>query len=239
MLPGKVPPEPLTLTYDAPPVALPTNVFTNGELWTFGGWRNAWNGEIYEDGAVISNAYDVADGTNTLCAVWQLAALTDLSLAMHCYNLQWDNLDPNSNWSAVVDPGAGYEGSGSCARQTGGKQIGNYCLYASIPTNGVLSFQWKTSETEDYDKRGRLRISAVIDEFNVRTNIELEASSANVWQSSGDIVFQAGETVKIYNRGDGVTNDIDQMTWIPGQRCRYRHSPGSPRWRSMGTTAGS
>ena len=212
LLPGKEAPEPLTLTYDAPPVELPPNVFTHGELWTFGGWRNAWNGEIYEDGAMISNAYDVADGTNTLCAVW-LFAPTDLSLAMHCYDLQWETTSEKTlDWFAFDGTGAGYDGSDSCARQTGGNQWGiTDCLYAIIPTNGLLSFQWKTSRNGENDK---LRISADIGESNNRV-IELKASSNDVWQTSSNIVFYAGETVRIYNRGDGVTIDIDQMTWTP------------------------
>ena len=186
------------------------NTYELNELWRFGGWSNTWNGAVYADKASVMNAYDVADGTNTLVALWE-SNLPPLSRAMHCDNLLWYS-NGGETWNPVQYADAGYnpqtgEPSGSCARCEE-LETGVRYMFASVSTNGVLSFWWKSSAAES-----TLRVviySGKVDQY------DFSAAQKDVWQHEEiEIVADAQREVRFQNRDDCIV-DVDQMTWIPG-----------------------
>ena len=90
---------------------LQSNAYTR-VLYEFVGWASnpdaATNEVEYVDGAAASNLTAVANGTNTLYAVWQ-SQLSDLSVAVNCTNL----LLVSNNGAWGVDNDVGFESSSS------------------------------------------------------------------------------------------------------------------------------
>ena len=210
VMPGKEPMPLMTNRWDAAQ-ELPENVYTNGELLAFGGWSNTWNGAVYENQASVSNAYDVAGGTNTLVAVWN-SLLTDLSKAMGCTNLLWfaSGTKPNV-WTAVFEESVGYRQSGHCARRTemdGRSQF----MSAGVVTNGLLRFRWKSTEGGKLDVRLGSGTASP-------QSYSWDTSSKDDWQVAEYKVDDPnGNEIRITNVAD-VEVEIDAMTWFPGGKA--------------------
>ena len=135
--------------YDQPQ-NLTSNAYSRGELWRFDGWSNTVNGVVYADGESVSNLCAETDATNTLLAVWA-DNRTDLSRAMHCTNLQWNGvvmspLNGGNLWTVREGAGLGYDGSGSCAEQTG---VGGDVLVAAVTNSGTLTFWCRSASSSD------------------------------------------------------------------------------------------
>lgn len=182
------------------------NTYELNELWRFGGWSNTWNGAVYADKALVTNAYDVADGTNTLVAVWE-STLTDLSRAMGCTNLLWFPVGtPPDVWTPVFESGVGYQQSGHCARRTS-RDSQREEMHAGIATNGVLRLRWKS------EAGGKLSVRTITMDEKI---YEWDTSSGEEWQL---VVYEVGNLraheIIIVNDAD-VQVEIDAMTWIPG-----------------------
>lgn len=184
----------------------------------FSGWRDPVADVVYTNlPAVVSNLCDVADGTNTLFAVWKLS---DLSEAMHCTNLYWESVtnlwhSSKIEWAGAYGEGEGFEGSGSCVRQPALSEVGiPQMLTAKLAESGTLSFRWKGTTMA-------FNISKKRDDTEA-TSHRL-ASGADEWNYfSTNLVVTAETWVHIYNYTPNSAADIDQMTWTPeGGEPRY------------------
>ena len=177
----------------------------------FSGWRDPVADVVYTNlPAVVSNLCDVADGTNTLFAVWKLS---DLSEAMHCTNLYWESVtnlwhSSKIEWAGAYGEGEGFEGSGSCVRQPALSEVGiPQMLTAKLAESGTLSFRWKGTTMA-------FNISKKRDDTEA-TSHRL-ASGADEWNYfSTNLVVTAETWVHIYNYTPNSAADIDQMTWTP------------------------
>lgn len=169
------------------------------------GWSNTWNNVVYAKDDQVIEAYGRA-GTNNLVAVWA-DDRTDYSKAMHCDNLQWNftHADEKSTWSAITDPEAGFKGSGSCVRSEGQDVKNN--LIAEIPRKGTAEFVWKAAEAGAKLLIWDASANKMID--------ELEVQQADVWQLAS-FSLDGKKNVSLINE-DGVTIDIDQMTFTPAE----------------------
>ena len=203
-----------TCMYDTPFKLYGTNevTYTNG-AYDFIGWSNDVEKVIYTDmSKPVSNLCAIANGTNTLYAVWKLAPL---SAAMHCDNLRWKSYNPpnrstSNDWIAVFQPGVG-DGTDSCVRQTGATASDQKWLVAEVTTNGSLSFSWKPIGCN-----GKLSfwIGTEADSGNgSRTNLTGMAES---WSTFSTNNIPAGSWIHIYFYSSVGICDIDQMTWTPG-----------------------
>lgn len=209
---------PIALTYDAGPVTLESKepkTYTaykdRDGVKGFAGWSNTWNNVVYTNGSLVANAYDKA-ATNVLVAVWT-NCLSDLSLAMHCDNLQWDNFTPNQDctneWIAVDD---------SCARQFGTQDYDSeqQWLSAKVKANGRLSFLWMRSA----ESSGKLQfaMSTTDDSFgDSKTNLVESAGvtkGKNLSLFSIDVKSDKPFIHLRFNSTNG-SCDIDQMKWVP------------------------
>lgn len=180
----------------------------------FSGWRDPVADVVYTNlPVVVSNLCDVADGTNTLFAVWKLS---DLSEAMHCTNLYWESVtnlwhSSKIEWAGAYGEGEGFEGSGSCVRQPALSEAGiPQMLTAKLAESGTLSFRWKGTTMA-------FNISKERDDTEA-TSHRL-ASGADEWNYfSTNLVVTAETWVHIYNYTSNSAADIDKMTWTPGGR---------------------
>ena len=207
--------------------ALTVNGFTNETGLAFAGWTNYTDNVGYADGVTVSNLTAAANGTVTLSAVWDVG---ELSKAMHCDNLYWEN-QPNATsntWLAKYEEGIGY-GTDSCV-VTNGAQI-SYMI-AGVTTNGVLSFKWKANhkhehEESDADDRDGLKVGYYTDRNATATTFtdlgtlaRSEAEAQNeTWLAAEVEIEQSyfGNKSKIWLvlRSRRQSCFIDQMTWTP------------------------
>ena len=203
--------------------ALTVNGFTNEAGLAFAGWTNYTDNVGYADGVTISNLTAAANGTVTLFAVWDVG---ELSKAMHCDNLYWEN-QPNATnmtWLAKYEEGIGY-GTDSCV-VTNGAQL-SYMI-AGVTTNGVLSFKWKAnctvSATNEYDglKVGyytdRNVMATTFADLGTLARSEAEAQNETWLAAEVEIKqFYFGNKSKIWLvlRSRRQSCYIDQMTWTP------------------------
>ena len=209
--------EPTNVAYGAE-VELPANSFANSG-WEFKGWEYIDDsGAVtnhYADGATVKNLTTNDGATVTLVAQWG-DYQPELQRAVHG-NLPWDGinvspLDSPNKWHA--SPG-GYNGSGSCAEQTG---MAGDALTATVTTNGVLSF-WCRTLTEV----GKLclAVNQSQEAFwpeSVVTNIELSLKWRFV-EIAVDFSQHVQSRDKLYLRFavvyDDQTVQIDQVKWVP------------------------
>ena len=182
--------------------------FTNG-AYDFLGWSNDISKVIYTDRtASVSNLCAIADGTNTLYAVWKLAPL---SAAMHCDNLRWESysyMGRKNKWLPSPD--------GNGAYQTGAKSTEQQWLLAQVPTNGTLSFSWIPNGCFG-DKHLSVFIS---DNTNTISSITNLTGDGTKWESYTISDIPAEWYVHIYvsETSDMGLCIVDRMTWTPGGR---------------------
>ena len=205
-----VAPDVLTCAYDNPVNLTWTKKdggeFTNG-AYDFLGWSNDIAKVIYTDRtASVSNLCAIADGTNTLYAVWKLAPL---SAAMHCDNLRWESysyMGRKNKWIPSPD--------GNGAYQTGAASVEQQWLLAQVPTNGTLSFSWFPNGCV-----GTKHLSVFIsdDKESISTIANLTGDGTK-WESYTISDIPAGWYVHIYvsETSDMGLCLVDQMTWTPG-----------------------
>lgn len=127
----------LTCKYDQP-VTLPAATYSKG-IHDFAGWSNDVEKVIYADlSDPVSNLCAVANGTNTLYAVWK-SAIGPLSEAMGCDNLKWES----ATWKPGETSWTNDDETISCAMSEG---MGLATMQTtSATTNGTLRFWWKST----------------------------------------------------------------------------------------------
>ena len=199
----------LTNTYDTA-FKLPKATYSNG-AYDFAGWRDDVAGVVYTNlNESVSNLCTVANGTNTLTAVWELEPL---SAAMHCGNLKWElgqnqQLLASNPWKPLVGAGVGH-GSDSCVRQTGASTSSQYWLVAQVDTTGSLSFSWKPTGCD-----GVLRFwVGSKDDFSLDA-LRLSGTDGS-WLTFSTNGIPAGSWIHFYFYSSVGTCDIDRMTWTP------------------------
>ena len=196
-------------TFEAPP--------PGADFWQFAGWSNLTANAFYEPGATVSNLTAEAGGRVDLTAVWS-DSRPELSKAMHCDNLVWENAYSgtafaSNDWRTVYGSGVGY-GSDSCISNV----YSSAYLKANIYTNGMLSFQCKCTEMSDSQARLTFYLSSSL----------TAASNPEYFDVPAD-----GEWHSFTQRVDGVSASssklllfqnyvfgakpilIDQMKWVP------------------------
>lgn len=210
----------LTNRYDEATV-FPGNAFTpQSDLWRFSCWSNTVDGTTAAPGSPLLNLTAEPDATVVVDAVWA-TTLSDLSLAMHCYNLDWNNHVGGIEapiWIAEDGAGLGYNSSGSQVSQA---YRSPHSLQSAVSTNGTMSFYCKTES----GSAGAFRIwiaQNADDPFqgqnvhNLYTN-EVQLAAGGAWTKIEFEVPQNAEVlyVNIANRTDGDKLCIDMMTWNP------------------------
>ena len=190
------------------------------ELHVFAGWRNAIDGSLIKDEAIVSNLCAVANGTNTLVAIWKLD-VGEWSERMHCTNMVW-------GLAAVREEGRPQWTRDGVVAQEGGGWTKKEWLQATVKTNGVLRLQCRWVKSQENEDPVTLGVGFVASEdvgdFNsgsglTATNIVLQ--SAENWQTADISVRLQPETHQMVIRlvNFCLTNvgriEIDQVVWIP------------------------
>lgn len=211
--------EPIAASYDAA-VVLTSNSLTKTDHvfkhWTFGG-------DDYADGATVSNLTATAGETVTLVAVWETA----LTRAMHCTTLEWSGvvmtpLQGNNMWIAREGEGLGYNGSGSCAEQTG---VAGNALTAAVTTNGTLTFMCRNASAVDdalLDMSVNRRIDALLDKGEQLQAVATLPANSGWRQITVNIAPSehpgtGNLYIKFTVRTGSAVIQIDQMVWSPGE----------------------
>lgn len=198
--------------YDQP-VTLPEATYDHG-AYDFIGWSNDVEKVIYfktDFAKPVSNLCAIADGTNTLYAVWKLS---ELSAAMHCDNLRWYS-HPYEDDSETYFNEWRPKSNGEGVWQTGGHITDQQWLMALVPTTGTLSFKWKPVGCQN---RYSLSYWITNDEDSWFTGcVDLEAKS-NGWHSCVLTKIPSEHYVHFYVSSTDERSycQIDQMTWTPG-----------------------
>ena len=190
----------------------------------FMGWAtNATGAVVFGDEDEVPTLTAEPEGEVALYAVWDNG---DLSWAMHCDNLAWEQEDgidettgeplPGTDWCVVSGVGEGYASSGS--------SISNLVIWtmdkdkvrskilkpSSASGSGKLSFWFKAS-TDSSENWLNVKLS---DDQSQSLNASTE------WTRFGPFDVPDIAKVNIYqdfdlNSGDDCTIWIDQMTWVP------------------------
>ena len=182
---------------------LQSNAYTRAVNGFFG-WAakpDAATNEVeYSDGETVSNLTAVANGTNTLYAVWR-SSLSDLSVAVDCTNLILTCSNSNQLWE--VDATDGYL-SGSSVKTAGGGRRASI-MTAEAAGVGTVMFWTKTISSAKFD-------------FNNKPSGG--TSTSNEWKCYS---FELGDTESFLWRGITPTNDenavcwVDQIHWYPNR----------------------
>ena len=201
---------------------LQSNAYTRA-VNQFFGWAStpgaATNEVEYLDGAIVSNLTTVANGTNTLYAVWN-SQLSDLSVAVDCTNL----ILTCSNQQWEVDATTGYE-SGTSVKTSGNKL--SY-MTASVAGPGTITFRTKLKASNEdgttYDdpiltfpknntSGETLSLKQTGEEWK-EIVFEVTEAGATVleWTFSNFKGVPVGETVVVDCRGW-----VDQVHWYPNR----------------------
>ncbi|MBQ6914452.1 MAG: InlB B-repeat-containing protein, partial [Kiritimatiellae bacterium] len=188
-----------------------------GGLWKFVGWSNIVANAFYEPGQVVSNLTAEADGEVTLFAVWE-DNRTELSKAMHCLNLNWNT---DGDWGTFYDTEAGYNPSGSCV--TNAEYSQSY-LYASVPTNGTLTFYAKCDEGGKVVQLNSYQGVTYLGVDPVPKDVKADGN----WHSVTVDVVKAGSPWQIAIKYTGSIMYIDQMTWTPEGADESKSSKTKP-----------
>ena len=189
--------EPEVFTYGTE-YALQSNAFARA-MHAFAGWAStpdATTNEIeFADGAIVSNLTTVANGTNTLYAVWQ-SVLSDLSTAVDCTNLVLTCGNADQRW--VVDNTAGYK-SGSSVK-TEGNRISK--MAAESAGSGTVTFWAKTVSPAKLLFNEKPQDGISTDGEWKCYSFELAATDSFLWQGT------------MYDDDDAVCW-VDQIHWYP------------------------
>ncbi len=196
----------------------PLSKYTFSSTLAFRGWAtNATGKAVFADEATVTNLTAVADGIVTLYAVLDNG---ELSKAMHCDNLVWENSGASgTDWEVVEGSGKGYDSSGSAAANTvtwtmSEEQCDSKKLKVSESSgtsSGRLSFWYKTSSVKSN------LYSLVLQAGSSTTNLVLSAD----WKHFGPVEVSDISAVSILlsisdkDNGDNCTVEIDQMKWVP------------------------
>ena len=222
----------LTNSYDVA-FALPENVFTRpaADFVKFDHWLDEATGRTYADGATVSNLTATADGTVTLKAVWA-STLSDLSAAMHCTSLNWENYNSNLAWEKHEGTNVGY-GSNSCARPASDGT--GQCMVTEIAgetsgsddsvlafVKGTLSFWWKPASAEAQIQIG---LSDQMTKTPTSANLTVIQAQGTDWTNVQFRIDYESPTTKkcaVFVINDSVASDgnyncVDQMTWTAGE----------------------
>lgn len=208
-----------TVSYDEP-LLLPTAaaIGYSREPFAFSGWSNAVTGVVYTDlSSPVSKLCAEANGTVTLLAVWRLS---DLSVAMDCNNLWWENISPSgyegdSLWEVVSDG----MNTGECAQQLAPTVYPQLLTSSVITNSGTLSFYWKPEGNNgtflfwiDNMDKPNFPGQAVYESYR-RGGTDGEWSFVTT-----NLVVASGERKYIHLANDDMTSSIrvDLMTWTPG-----------------------
>ena len=202
--------------------ALSTSTFESS--LDFAGWATNETDEIvFIDHAVVSNLTAEADGMVTLFAVWNNG---ELSKAMHCPNLYWEQTAQSGTeaWRVVAggdegyDPiGAGPSGSSVSNQVSRPGPHSRTCELRSAKTSsgaGKLSFWYRMSVAAGCSLTVEQQ-----DESTTSTNLPL----SKVWRQFGPVNVPNIANLLIYFKLNGgyegdekdFTVWIDQMTWEP------------------------
>ena len=227
------------------------NTFTRGGKFTFQGWNTneaSTVSGLYDDEQVVSDAsFDPAPTTNatiTLYANWHDDRLSDLSKAMHCYELEWElvsilnddeghpitntdwmNRGPGANaqaWTTNYSDTAGYDPSGSCVVTTNildGMVVSGMVMCAEVTTNGTISLQYKNTSSGTYSLV--LSYSDTKNELFVGDEWEMQKmpSTGDEWKPFEiHVALPEGATNAYLHIGFVGTSgeaQIDQVKWTP------------------------
>ena len=173
----------------------------------FNGWAtNETGGVIFNTTEPVSNLTAKADGEVILYAVWNNG---DLSTAMDCYNLFWDN-EAGYDWE--IDQSVGYNQSSSsvCCKV----KYPNLTSYGLVPSGatqqaGKLSFWYKTSISTTSQCSPKIYYDGDL-LTNLQANVE--------WTKCESVYVDNIAKVAIVLSAKNVyeaTVWIDQMTWVP------------------------
>ena len=194
--------DPQPFVYDVPQ-NLRENTFARGEFWKFVGWTNEVANAFYTNGEEVVNLTAEPNGRVELKAVWE-TTLSDLSLAMGCYNLNWK--DQQGKW--VVCTTEGSDGP-PCVSHVGGQDY--IPLSATISTNGTLTFMWKPTSTEIGLHVIVMGARQYLDEKVVAAKADWQPATVEVPALNKD----DAPTVAIFQEGGGGAVFVDQMRWTP------------------------
>ena len=212
-------------------VGLPTNSFDNGG-WTFKGWECVDDsGTVtnhYADGATVKNLATNDGATVTLVAQWG-DFQSELQRAIHGKGgLDWDGveaigLNGSNKWIARFGESEGYNGSGSCAEQTG---MAGDALTATVSTNGVLSFYCRCISAEPAELY--LSVNSEAEKFwtGASTDPIVTLEPGADWQfvsheidfsqhPQSDVLYLRLAVIDGYEEHIGQTVQIDQVKWVP------------------------
>ena len=232
--------DPMTCTYDVPTNL--TQCAFNYTGYAFVGWTNSV-GDVFADGALVSNLTATANGTVTLYAQWGDA----LAVALDAPRLEfatkgtygsygyYDEDLIDANWFA--QSGCGEE-AGTSAAQCGAwpnSTISGYSyvswLTTTVTGKGVLSFSWKcdakSREKDEFNdswgdvfRFGRLDGNGLTAFAEVP---ELEGNTgwkhATYTKTTDDPETFAWAFMYMdggYNNGGG-TGYVDRVTWTPSE----------------------
>ena len=202
-------------------------------FWMFSGWSNIAANVFYTPNESVSNLTAVAGGIVELTAVWE-DGRTELSKAMHCTNLIWKSDRPVASgmvyWGAAYAAKIGLD-SDSCVTNIESSQA---YLYASVPTNGTLTFY------------ARCDVGEAILRCSQSVNVDVEYSATNVsvtanddWQLVSIDIAKFGSPWNVvlkYNMGSS-TIYIDQMTWTPEGADKAKTKPSKKDARDISSVS--
>lgn len=199
------------------------------ELHVFAGWRNAIDGSLIKDEAIVSNLCAVANGTNTLAATWKLD-VGEWSDHMHCTTLRWGVREGTTPWELKEGKEWGVIPGMSVIQDGAGMHPAKSWLTAVVTTNGTLSFSCRWNRASGSTKPDSWLAVGFADDDSLfhadglygkwPTNTIL-LSTPSQWQrvelpvklASGKSQVQIHIENFIGEPGDSI--EIDQMVWIP------------------------
>ena len=213
----------LTNSYDVA-FALPSCAFTAPAFSTFGGWLDAANSTTYAAGETVKSLTADDGATVTLTAVWN-SALSDLSQAMHCTNLDWTNdvkyQNATNSWTVLTGTGVGH-GTDSCVKQTNAKIAMQKKLVASLGVSprGTLSFWWKPTGSAGTLYYSFKATAGDMDNSPLTLTAAAGVWTNVVWRIDDPLASSTAEVFVNLMNGSNSTADgaclIDGMTWTPG-----------------------
>ena len=200
---------PVTLCRYDQPVKLSESTYSR-DIHSFVGWSNDVAKVVYTNlSESVSNLCSVANGTNTLYAIWK-SAIGPLSEAMGCDNLKWESVSVDGKWIPGTTDWTNGGGTVSCALSVPGNQ---YALMQTknTLTNGTLRFWWKsTGGTQSVvwrfgEKRGNLILEETDGQWReVVTNLSF----------SGEIDTNYIQIQHQYGNSEDACY-IAKLTWTP------------------------
>ena len=219
-------------TYDQE-CTLQSNAYTR-TTFDFVGWASdpaATTNEVeYADGATVSNLTAVANGTNTLYAVWQ-SQLPDYSIAADCTNLILVCSDENNKWE--VDYTVGYD-SASSVYAAGDR---NAFMTTTLNGVGTLTLRVKVATPSGSPLFMGLGGSAQQGGYAWKQYV---ADTADGWMLYS-VSKNGGEpetfTWTYSGYGDDYEVWVDQVHWYPGRRVTVQGNNIDPTNRAEVTEA--